>query len=111
MKKMELIKVHALANGKHYSQVIYLDTQPREVYVTRQPLRQIKDFLKDLIVNAKNCKTCGGLIPELILCFNDKEFCFTCYEISDKKGVVAQTDYEKFGEWCKCRVESERGKK
>jgi len=101
MKKMELIKAHALANGKHYSQVIYVDTQPRGVYVTRPPLRQIKDFLKDLTVNAKNCKTCGGLAPELILCFKDKEFRFTCYEISGKNGVVAETDYNKFGEWCR----------
>jgi hypothetical protein len=63
----------------------------------------------------KNCKACGGILPELGFKYEGKEYRFTCFEIRDEKGkVIATTDYKQMGRWCKyfaSKADKEKKKK
>jgi hypothetical protein len=81
-----------------------------------------KQLLKiiEQLDNAKPCFGCGGLVPELIVTKNTKQYTFTCTEVKQQKlttsdwdgenftnervvqeeRILKQTDYQKLGIWC-----------
>jgi hypothetical protein len=58
-------------------------------------VRELKAFLKEDLGKAEHCNRCGGLVPELVLRFEGKQYWFTCHEILDSKDqLIMGTNYE-----------------
>jgi hypothetical protein len=62
-------------------------------------LNGLTGISKDL----KLCPNCGGIVPELRVEYDGKDFWFTCYKIVDSKTqkTTFETDYEKFGRYAR----------
>jgi hypothetical protein len=72
--------------------------QPVSKYCTSEGLlEKLKEYLDRLGSSAHNCPNCGGVLDELSFEHKSKTYFFTCYKIAGQgKGIVAQTDYNKF---------------
>ncbi len=80
----------------------------KTVEVTRTKRTLFTSFTNEIIrflseTQFTNCPRCGGIIPELWIILEDKEFRFTLNNITINDKNVLQTDFEKFGEYCKTR--------
>jgi hypothetical protein len=58
----------------------------------------LETYLGELFSKAETCPDCGGILPELILDCDGKQYYFTCYEIENVYGMTIRTD-EKFAEY------------
>lgn len=63
--------------------------------------KTLREYLQTLFATATNCPTCGGFTKEIAFEFEDKEYFFTCYKIVGRGKTIAETDYDKFGDYCK----------
>jgi hypothetical protein len=65
---------------------------------------QIETVLKEAFSKPMQCSRCGGMLPDLMFVLGKRTYKFTCWQITEKDRVIAETDYEKLGAYCQAVV-------
>lgn len=56
---------------------------------------QLKQWLEKDLAEPKNCPSCGGIHPEIQLVLGDRTYYLTCWKVTEKGKILAETDFEK----------------
>jgi hypothetical protein len=72
--------------------------------------RELAGAIYDIWKNRKKCPNCGGIVPEITVEWEGRQYRFTCYKIVSKKSgkTLLETDYKKLAHYSASPVALQR---
>jgi hypothetical protein len=71
---------------------------------------QLAIAIQDIWKNRKKCPNCGGIVPEITVQWEEREYRFACWKIVSKKSgkTLLETDYKKLAHYSASPVALQR---
>jgi hypothetical protein len=91
---------HNKANKTRMDRMIQFEIDPIlkdlvEPITPEYVVGQLKEWLEKDLGEPKNCPRCGGIHPEIQLVLGGKTYYLTCWKVTEKGKILAETDFEK----------------